>query len=332
MSSTREHLLGYLLGALEPAEMAEVERELDNNPQLRKDLAAIEAAMFPLGFPEKEDDAALEPPPSGLIARTCEFVEDAKEDLVPARIAAAVMTDAPAGRRRARWSDVIVAASVCLAAVSLIFPAILTSRHKQQVATCTNNLRQLGISLADSAGRSPDGRIPLIPASGNRAFAGYYAVVLVNEGLLESTRYLICPSSDMAEDWDGFRIPSVAEIDRDSGESLIRKQQLAGGSYGYNIGYVENGKLVAPKHESRSHYCLMSDAPATFPDRKTRNHASRGQNLLYEDGSVRWVENPCEDLCENPFLNRHGLVDAGVDCVDVVVAESLARPSLLRVQ
>ena len=33
MSSTREHLLGYLLGALEPAEMAAVERELENPHQ-----------------------------------------------------------------------------------------------------------------------------------------------------------------------------------------------------------------------------------------------------------------------------------------------------------
>ena len=45
MISSREHLLGYLLGALEPAEMTRVERELEHDPQLRKELAAIEAQL-----------------------------------------------------------------------------------------------------------------------------------------------------------------------------------------------------------------------------------------------------------------------------------------------
>ena len=39
----REHLLGYLLGALDGAEHDEVKRELERNPQLRRELQQLEA-------------------------------------------------------------------------------------------------------------------------------------------------------------------------------------------------------------------------------------------------------------------------------------------------
>jgi hypothetical protein len=332
MICSREHLLGYLLGALEPAEMAAVERELENDPRLRKDLAAIEAALYPLGFPEREDDASQAEPPASLVARTCEFVDDSKADLVsrpmPAKVVAAAMSDsAPTGKQRLRWADVIMTASVCLAAVSLLFPAIWTVRQQQQVTLCQNNLQHVGISLATYAGQSSDGRIPLIALSGNRSFAGFYAASLLDKELLEETRWLVCPSSDMAEQIESFRVPSIPEIDRAAGEALVRLQRNAGGSYGYNLGFFEDGEYQAARYESRAYYCLMSDAPATFkPTRTTKNHGGRGQNMLYEDGSCRWVVDPCQDLCDDPYLNRAGFVGAGNDCTDVVVGESLATP------
>lgn len=330
MICSREHLLGYLLGALEPAEMAAVERELDNDPRLRKDLAAIEAAMFSLGFPEREDDASQSEPPTGLAARACEFVEDAKTDLVqrpvPASTIAAMSDVRPVDRRRVRWADVIMTASVCLAAASLLFPAIWTMRQQQHVTACQNNLKHLGVSLASYAGQSADGRIPFIPASGNRSFAGYYAVALMESGQLEDIRWLVCPSSELAEQIESFRIPTQTEIDRLTGEPLNRVQKVAGGSLAFNLGYVQDGEYQAPRHESRAYYGLMSDAPASFPDRQSNNHGGRGQNILCEDGSCRFVRNPCKDLCDDPYLNRSGLVAAGNDCTDVVLGESLARP------
>jgi hypothetical protein len=332
MSQTREHLLGYLLGALEPAELAAVERELEHDPQLRKDLAAIEAAMFPLGFPDRDDDASTAPLPVGLTSRTCDFIDDAKDDLVarptPARIAAAVMSDLPASpSRQIRWADVIVVASVCLAAVSLIFPAIWTMRERQQIAACQQNLQYVGVSLADYAARCPRGCIPAMAVSGNRSFAGVYGASLLDRELLESSQWLVCPGSELAAQRESFRVPRLIEIDRATGETVVRLQRMSGGDYGYNMGYFDNGVYKTPKHESRTHYVLMSDAPATFlPQRKTKNHGGRGQNLLYEDGHVRWVVNVCDDLCDDPFLNRSGLVAAGQDCDDVVLGESLAKP------
>jgi anti-sigma factor RsiW len=328
MSSTREHLLGYLLGALEEAEMAAVERELDRNPQLRKDLAAIEAALFPLGFPERDDEAAGEGPPRGLVARTCEFVDDAKEDLVPrpASLMSPENVSPAAAARRVRWADVVVVASVSLAAIALLFPAILSSRQNAQITACSENLRYAGVALAEFAGRSSDGRYPVVPMSGNRSFAGVYAALLKEEQLLDDAQRLVCPSSDMAESTDSFRVASLSEVDRASGEALVRLQRMMGGSYAYNLGYVENGRHLAPKYEGRSDYVIMSDAPATFSPRKTKNHGSQGQNMLYDDGHVKWIVSALEDLDDDPYLNRTGIVAAGVDCADVVLGESLAKP------
>jgi hypothetical protein len=300
MSQTREHLLGYLLGALEPAELAAVERDLEHDPQLRKDLAAIEAAMFPLGFPEREDEITAAALPAGLTSRTCDFVDDSKADLV--------------GRATP-------------AAVSLIFPAIWTMRERQQIAACQQNLQYAGISLADYAARDPNGCIPGMSVSGNRSFAGVYGSYLLERELLESSQWLVCPGSELAAQRESFRVPTLAAIDRATGETLVRLQRLCGGTYGYNMGYFDNGVYKAPRHESRTYYVLMSDAPATYrPQRTTKNHGGRGQNLLYEDGHVRWVVDLCDDLCDDPFLNRSGLVAAGQDCDDVVLGESLAKP------
>lgn len=335
MSRTREHLLGYLLGALEPAEMAEVERDLEKDPQLRKDLAAIEAALAPLGFPERDDDVSFDPPPADLGARTCEFVEDAKRDLVPRPMPAKVVAGSMSPEhersvgRRFNWADVVVTASVLLAAVALLFPAIWTSRHSAQIAACQSNLRHVGLALAEFAGRAPDRRIPAVPTRGNRSTAGIYAAILQDQGLLPYPGMLVCPSSELAEQAATFRVPSLEEFDRAEGEVLVRLHSKAGGSYGYNLGFVENGRHTSPRHEGRSHYALMSDAPATFrPTRKTKNHFGCGQNILYEDNHVKFVADITDDLADDPYLNRNGLIAAGLDCWDVVLGESLAKPSV----
>ncbi len=336
MSRMQEHLLGYLLEALEPAEMAAVESELEQNPQLRKDLAAIEASLLPLGFPHRDDEASATPPPAGIAARACEFVEDSKEVLVPKPAAEkpqpahlAVMspvTSTGSVGRRVRWADVVVTLSVCMASAAIVFPAIWTSWQQSHVTACQENLRNLGNSLGMFAGYAPDGRIPAVAQSGNRSTAGIYAALLQESELLGRSCYLICPASELSEQANTFNVPTLAQIDRSCDEALVQMQAVVGGSYGFHLGYLENGTLRAPRHASREHYILMSDAPATFPDRKTRNHRACGSNLLYEDNHVRFVVNACKDLADNPFLNRSGMVAAGADCCDVVVAESSAKP------
>jgi len=330
MSSSREQLLGYLLGALEPAEMAAVERDLESRPELRRDLEKMEACLAPLNFPDREDEFELDGPPTGLVERTCEFVEECRESVRPraTKIAPVVRYEGPSEvRRRMSWADLAVAASVILAAGALLFPAIASSRQSAQVNLCQDNLRQLGTSLTVQANNSPNKRYLGVAMRGNRAAAGVYAPKLQAAGHLANSKLVICPSSELGKEVGEFHLPTLAELDQATGEALSRIQKVMGGSYAYNMGFIEQGELKSPKWEGRSHYAVMSDAPSVFrPERKSKNHGGRGQNILYEDNRVTFVVNLADDLMDDPYLNRSGLVAAGEDCTDVVLGESIARP------
>lgn len=73
---TREHLLGYLLGALECKECKEVEQALAQNPELKAEFEKIRSSLGTIGL---LDESAYEEPPLCLASRTCEFVEQQAE-------------------------------------------------------------------------------------------------------------------------------------------------------------------------------------------------------------------------------------------------------------
>ena len=62
----KELLLGYLLNALDARESVQVERNLERNPSLRSELAALQQEIAPLDYIAD----SVEPPP-GLASRTC---------------------------------------------------------------------------------------------------------------------------------------------------------------------------------------------------------------------------------------------------------------------
>jgi len=65
----RDHLLGYLIEALEPSERDEVEEYLSRHPGLRVELERLDCCLEPLRAGKFHHD-----PPPRLVERTCEFV------------------------------------------------------------------------------------------------------------------------------------------------------------------------------------------------------------------------------------------------------------------
>ena len=59
----REHLLGYLLGALEEPEAETVRQTLESDEVLRREMAALRRCLQPLSY-----DASHFDPPAGLAA------------------------------------------------------------------------------------------------------------------------------------------------------------------------------------------------------------------------------------------------------------------------
>jgi len=321
----REDLIGYLLGAADAPVQDEVERRLSHDENLRADLQKVRHCLLPLGWGRREYQ-----PPAGLAQRACarvaDHVQGARVELgakgyLPAELAGALSA------RRWSLADLLVAAGVCLAAALLFLPAIANGRYQAQLARCQNNLRQLGIALVQYSDRH-GGRFPAVAASGQLAAAGVYAPILKDEGYVAQPNLFLCPSSPLAQDADSFHVPTLREL-QDAGPSVARLHETMGGSYGYNIGFVEGDQLQAVPNRGRDYYALMSDTPdAQAPDYRSQNHGSCGQNVLFESGRVRHLST-CRALgCSGDeiFVNDHGLVQAGVHVDDAVIGHSAAPP------
>ncbi|ADB16999.1 hypothetical protein Psta_2329 [Pirellula staleyi DSM 6068] len=343
MSTSREHLLGYLLGALERTEIEQVEQQLAADPRLAEELMRLRDKLDIVGL----CDAPLyHEPPADLASRTLDFVlATPVEEVSPlvsvaqARLATAVDFQdqphlseiSPASYSSRTWyslSDVLMGISVSVAALVLFFPAIAHSRFQSELAVCQNHLRQLGFALQEYSDHDPDHRFPQISQTGNRSSPGIYGPMLVSSELVSDPRLLLCPSSKLANDVSSFAIPTLDEIDRADKSSLQKLRERMGGSFGYAMGHLMNGSLFAPANARRTNYALLGDAPCdSQPGRRSSNHGGRGQNVLYEDGHIAFIScHDCDSLPDDPFHNHQGAVAAGTDPNDSVLGHGFDSP------
>jgi hypothetical protein len=329
-------LLGYLLGALEDDERAALEEQLRSSAKLRQRLENLRQRIGLL-----QGATGDFPPPPGLARRTCHFIAAFAEAHSDQPAAARSGESAAARRLRAaplltpaevpaggswRWGDVSMMAGVLVTAVLLIVPAIEGSRFRARVTACQDNLQQLGTALVRYS-QNHGNYFPQVPQQGNLAAAGIYAPALLNDGLLDSSRQVVCPGSSLATD-QPFQVPSFSELQAASGQELGKLRSKMGGSYGYSLGYIDDGRYVSTRNLSRPTFALMADTPSdTLPGFQSRNHGGQGQNVLFEDGHVRFLTSsrPIEDG-DDVFVNDTGLVAAGQQRNDSVVAGSSAAP------
>jgi hypothetical protein len=331
MNPTREHLLGYLLGALDPDERAEVERELARELALRDELHRLEDCIGRIGLADEPDHFS---PPAGLATRTCQFVVVHSRTLV--QTAQPAFSSAPAEyleSRRFTWIDLLTAAAVLVAGFALFFPALSHSRFQAQIATCQNHMRQAGLALHEFSTLDEQRRFPWIEATGKRNRAGIYAPTLVNQQLVIDPRTFVCPTGEFGANIQRLQIPSNEQLNAAEGDELQNYYEVMGGDYGYNMGFRQDGQLVAPRDERRPNYVLLADKPSDGrPGRTTANHAGRGQNLLCEDGRVTWCPTgplgtgPSADMTDDPYHNLQGEVAAGLHRNDAVIGGSADSP------
>lgn len=311
----RDQLIGYLVGALEPEEERTVAARLAEDPDLRRSLDRLEASLAPLAA-----DAGQLSPPAGLADRTCRRVLHRS----------ILVADSPRTVRAGwSWSDLAVAAGIFIAASLLFFPAVNYSREEARLAYCQNNLKLVGSGLAQYS-QAHAGYFPYVPPQG---FAGWYAPALVHNGFLESSRVLLCPGSDLATEKDFFvpRVEDTLAPHRAPVTQLVRvRQQKMGGSYGYTLGYLDEGKYLPLRDQGRSGFPLMADVPNSDPGNlRSLNHAV-GHNVLFEDGHAeRWaqpVRMRTSGGLDPLFLNDTGDIAAGLSPDDAVIGASDAMP------
>ena len=333
-----EDLLGYLLEALEPSEREAIEKRLEQDVELQRRLIRMREKLRPLWDVETEVE-----PPLGLAERTCRLVAEQagrdEEELVHAppewrprpKSRAKLLPPSPVPTAPAssswRWADLAVTSAILAASLLLVLPAIESSRSNARIAACQDNLRELGQALirySDFNG----GYFPVVPAEGNLAAAGMYAPTLLDGGFLDDARRLVCPNSVLASQGP-LHVPSLKELLAVSDQAALQRLRATmGGSYGYSLGYIENGHYRGTRNLARAVYALMADAPSgLLPDLQSLNHDGRGENVLFEDGRVLFLTRPRPiGSADHFYLNDGGQVAAGRHRDDAVIGPSDAAP------
>ncbi|NLS93268.1 MAG: hypothetical protein GXX96_14020 [Planctomycetaceae bacterium] len=322
--NAQEQLLGYLLNALEDDERQQLEHELADDPELRRQMETMRVLLRPLE-PSRE---SLEPP-VGLAQRTCRYVA--------AQIAGAKASrgtrPTPAGRLHAMrsdirldgsssrfsWLDLVAVAGILVAASLLIFPALYQSRVQARTTQCAGNLYNLYQALALYSDAHA-GRLPSAPPSDRLGGGGGFAAILGGTGYLNDPRQLICPNSPLAEQAD-FVLPTPEQINRmPEGPELEAVLASLGGSYSMSLGYEEDGRFHGLENRDNGNFALLSDVPdAASPDFRSHNHAG-GRNVLLGGGNVRYMVLPVAIVGDDHvFLNADGRIGPGLHSHDSVI-------------
>ena len=229
------------------------------------------------------------------------------------------------------WSlaDYVVATAVAMLVMGLITPALLASRNQSRLTACQDNLRRIGTGLFNYAESHSDRFVP-INKDGALNVAGAYAPVLKDAGFISASNVFYC-SSAIADGLQEVReIPTLADLEsaaRENGTRLDELQSMMGGSYGYTLGYYDHDRYIGPVNMGRSFRVIMADTPSDWlENRASGNHGGLGQNLLFEDGSIRFAQKSSIGFprVDSIFENHSGVVAAGIDVNDSVIGASNA--------
>ncbi len=217
-------------------------------------------------------------------------------------------------RRRWSWLDLSVAGAIAAAAAFLLVPAIYQSHLYSQRIQCQDNLQHVGAALANYSDRH-DGYYPTtsphLPLS---------AATLVSQGYVPDSA-VVCPSTphDGVDEPSPIALPeSLKALQWEQLNKLVSKWN----SYGYTLGFRDGDRLLPQRNQHRKNFALSSDMPGKSPSDKpsnSPNHGGNGQNVLFEDGHVSYLNSSKTDGGEDIFRNADGEVGPGVDRDDAVI-------------
>ena len=305
-----ELLVNYLLDGLSESEREEVESRLEADPALADRLESLRACM---GDPDCEEEFS----PRGLASKTTDSIHG--------------LFDCPAAPA-SRWSrcDVAALGVASMLVGALLLPALFGNRESARRTVCENNFVSLGKALQKYS-VDHRGSFPHIRLGDN---AGMYVVSLAEHGHLnrDSLRQVVvCPASQTAElvsrSSISIRVPTYDELRVAHNLMLSRLRKVMGGSTAYSLGFY-NKKKVYVEQVRCERRPLLSDAPVCLPNSDVTTNHPRGQNVLFQDGSIRFVVG--QRLNPNDFLfrNHDGDLAAGQCWNDSVLAPSWVTPEV----
>jgi hypothetical protein len=303
----REQLVGYLLGALDALEQAELEAKLAEDPALRRELEEVRASLAPL-----DDDEDPVPPPD-LAARTCRHVRSYAGWFEPSLASG-----------NWRLQDLCVAAGVFLAASMLVFPAISNSLSTARRTQCQNNLRAIGMSLFNYAEHW--GSAPYVPTQGKLSVAGAMVPTLLSGGFLPGEESLRCPEVGRADGCPPIPLPHQIQAIQCPVE-LAELHRRLGGDYGWHVGYIDaQGRYHPTVYRGRTWFALVADRPDHHVRIGSSNHGGRGRNVLFEGGNVTFLVTRLAAQRDDIYTSDDGTLGAGHGENDAVILDGSTPP------
>ncbi|MBI3411820.1 MAG: DUF1559 domain-containing protein [Planctomycetes bacterium] len=309
-------LLGFLVGGLEEKELRQVEADLEAHPERRLRLDKLRLALDPLAA-DKDEPA----PPRGLAVRTIALIAEHSCRQLP-RAPATSRQSGGGGRTWWRRADVLVAACLLLTFLGLGIPAVVRMRAGAARVECQNNLRTFGFALQNY--HELRGHYPNIAEEAPHNVAGMVIPILADAGVLKDTASIRCAGN-------GAHLANSLTLDEARAippENLDDRRLTP--SYAFSLGFKDDTGYHPPcqcEGQPANLVALMSDGPPLNAGAgNSPNHRGDGQNVLFIDGSVGYYKTRNVGFDNDIFTNKAKQVAAGLDCLDIVLGRSLARP------
>jgi prepilin-type processing-associated H-X9-DG protein len=307
-----DEMIDYVLGQVDGAERERLERALRDDGEQTARVEHLRQAIYRL----LDDGTSFEHPPD-LSHRTVAFVARNRRrpslaEYVPIRVPF-------------RWADFAVAASIFIAGVLTLLPAIQRSRERMNQAGCVFNLQQLGNSFGQYA--SINQLMPYPPSSRSDAPAGSFASMLHGAGVLDDAKLLDCPCNGPCPH-AGQELVSFDQLEQLRHTDPARFHHMVSSDYAYNIGYRHASQHPGPLDFARSSRIpVLADQPdhdgLRIKDGNSLNHGGRGQNVLFGDGSVKWFRTRHVSLNDpDLYLNNDHQARPGLHEQDSVLVPS----------
>jgi prepilin-type processing-associated H-X9-DG protein len=317
-----ENLVGYLLNSLDEPTTKAVEAYLAREPEGRVKLAQLRQALEPLAA---DDEAPT--PPARLVERTLARISErmSQPSLPQAPPASpATLPLAPSWWRR---PDILIAACLLITIAGIGLTVLGSLRGPTSAAVlveCKNNLRQFYVALQQY--RTQNGQLPDVTKESPHDVAGMVVPMLNDAGALPSSTSIRCPGIGAPLSCSftlaNLRAMSDAEFERCAPSLAL--------CYAYSLGFRDGEVLRGPGDYAQASWSqtpIMADRPpAVGVLSNSINHGGTGQNVLFADGHVKFLPKRTLGAGDDIFLNREGIVAAGVDASDIVLGHSGARP------